>query len=48
MPRARTVPISRVRSRTLMSIAFTTPTAGRREQKAESITRAASLAWMIE
>ena len=47
MPSARIVPISRVRSRTLMSMAFTTPTPAAAKRKPDSMTSAAWLAWMI-
>ncbi len=41
MPSARIVPISRVLSRTLISIAFTTPTPAAAKRNPESITSAA-------
>ena len=47
MPSARIVPISRVRSRTLISIALTTPTPAAANRKPESITSAAWFARMI-
>ena len=41
------VPISRVRSRTLIGMALTTPTPAAAKRNPESITSAASFAWII-